>query len=316
MKTINIIIPYFGDFPNYFPFFLESCKYNPTINWTIITDNSNEYSYPTNVKVITESFDEIRKKIQNCFGFKISLEAPYKLCDYRPAFATIFPEIVKGYDFWGYGDVDLIYGNLRRYLTDEVLNNDKIFVLGHFSLIRNIAENNLVFTDDYCGEKLYKNVFTSPSSFNFDEQFRDRPNINNLFEIREKSIYKRKHMADIYTKSSDFRLDLGNGNPEIKKNSFFLWNKGELIRYVKTANNIDKEEYMYIHLQKRKMNVAVSNYSSLYKIIPNSFDELEVPASDIDNCFEKIKKKHFNMQYFRIRSKNLATKIKKEIGTF
>lgn len=310
MKTINIIIPYFGSFPKYFPLFLESCKYNPTINWTIITDNKHKYSYPDNVSIVRKDFESLKSEIQAKFDFKISLDSPHKLCEFKPAYGYCFPEYIDGFDYWGYGDLDLIYGNLRKYLTDEALEYDKIFTLGHFSLIKNETINNEMFMNEIDGKHLYIQAFSSPANFNFDEQFQDKPNINTIFEKKDKSVYKRRFMADIYTKSSDFRLDLGEGNPENKKNAFFLWNKGRLFRYTEENGKIDKDEYIYIHLQKRKMNVSVGDEATLYKIIPNSFDELEVPMPDIEQSFGKIQKKHFNMQYYRIRSKNLATKIR------
>lgn len=42
MKSIIIIVPYFGEFPNYFQLFLNSCKYNESINWVIITDKEKD----------------------------------------------------------------------------------------------------------------------------------------------------------------------------------------------------------------------------------------------------------------------------------
>ena len=30
---------------------------------------------------------------------------------------------IKVYDFWGFGDLDVIYGNLREYYTDLLLDN-------------------------------------------------------------------------------------------------------------------------------------------------------------------------------------------------
>ena len=70
---------------------------------------------------------------------------------------------------------------------------------------------------------------------------------------------------------------------------------------------------MYIHLQSRKMKVNLTDlYRNKYKIIPNAFDELEF--SDIDkNTFKKIKIKHFNLHYFKLRSKNLRKKIKRRL---
>ncbi|WP_368731163.1 DUF6625 family protein [Lacticaseibacillus paracasei] len=37
MKKCCFVIPYFGNFPNYFQLFLNSCKKNPHYDWLFFT---------------------------------------------------------------------------------------------------------------------------------------------------------------------------------------------------------------------------------------------------------------------------------------
>ena len=60
-KRCVLILPYFGQFNNYFPLFLKSCEANPTYIWMIFTDNEFKYACPENVHVIKTTLDEIRK---------------------------------------------------------------------------------------------------------------------------------------------------------------------------------------------------------------------------------------------------------------
>ena len=62
------------------------------------------------------------------------------------------------------------------------------------------------------------------------------------------------------------------------------------------------------------MDVRVNPVNMIYKIIPNSFEELEVDFNAVKDKFQDIKKRKFNNQYFRIRYKNLKTKIKNYIN--
>ncbi|MDD3204919.1 MAG: hypothetical protein PHS74_04180 [Lachnospiraceae bacterium] len=313
MKTINLIIPYFGPFPSYFQLFLHSCETNPTIDWTIITDNVDKHDYPLNVHIVNSTFSELVQKIQTKFDFNIQLKTPYKLCDYRPMYGFLFPEIIRDYDYWGYCDVDVIYGDLRKFLTDDVLIYDKVFELGHFSLIKNSKECNELFMKPIKEKLFYKSVLSSNKNFNFDETFKDRISINKLFSDNNYKIYGKSTAADIYTKSSRFLLDDMYQNHEKKSNSFFLWNKGKLWRYIKENSEIRKKEYMYIHLQKRKMSVRIEE-ESCFKIIPNAFEPLEVSIDKIEKSFSHIKKQNFNLHYFKIRYKNFLAKIKKVMG--
>ena len=312
-KTINIIIPYFGEFPNYYQLFLNSCACNGTVDWTIITDNTKAYQYPPNVHRVEMSFKDILCVIKEKFDFDITINSVHKLCEFKPAYGYIFNNLVRGYDYWGYGDMDLIYGDMREFLTDEILSYDKVFTLGHLSLLRNTDEINRLFMKSINGKELYKEAFSRGENYNFDEDFMDKLNINTIFRKYGYSVWDKSFAADIYTKSNRFLLDLGDGKTEKNKEAFFVWNNGRLVRFSMEDTNVIKNDYLYIHLQKRKMNVRIEPSNMIYKIIPNSFDDLEVEFDSVKKNFQNIKKRRFNNQYFRIRYKNIKSKIKNYI---
>lgn len=137
------------------------------------------------------TFSELTALISSKFDFTISLERPYKLCDYKPAYGYIFENYIKDYYFWGHCDIDTIMGNLKHFLTDEIFNMyDKIFCLGHMTLYKNTFENNRLFMSKYNGVYLYKNVLSSPEIHWFDEAWK-YVNINDIFKEHKKRIYKK-----------------------------------------------------------------------------------------------------------------------------
>lgn len=313
MKRIVFIIPYFGKFNNYFNLFLNSCKNNPSINWLIYTDDHNNYNYPKNVTVKYTTFDEIRKKFQSKFDFEISLNQPYKLCDFKVTYGYTFYEDIKDYDFWGYCDTDMIFGNIRKFYNDSLLNKyDKIGFFGHCTVFKNDKKINELFKKKLNGEYIYKNVLSSDEGFAFDEEYHN--SINDIFEAYDMKCCFEEFQANIYTKSSNFRLTHYNFNKksysvEKATNSFFVYDKGNLYRINK--NTMEITDYLYIHMQARKMDVNTSNYN-LFKIIPNSFDDIDI--NDIQNHnYKGIKIKHFNLHYFKHRGKNLFLKIKRMV---
>lgn len=308
-KTINIIIPYFGNFPNYFQLFLNSCAYNNTINWTIITDNMTMYNYPVNVRKVEMSFHDVQKLIRSKFDFDVAINSVHKLCEFKPAYGYIFDELIVGYDYWGYGDLDLIYGDIRSFLTDDILTYDKIFTLGHLSLVRNTEKTNRLFMREIFGKELYKEAFSNDQNYNFDEEFMGKPNINSIFREYGYSVWEKSFAADIYIKSTHFLIDIGDGQAEKRQDAFFVWDNGRVVRFIKEDSNVCEREYLYIHLQKRNMDVRIDSSSSVYKIIPNRFEALEVAIDSVKEEFKNIKKKRFNNQYFRIRFRNLKAKI-------
>lgn len=93
------------------------------------------------------------------------------MCDFKPAYGFLFSEILYSYQFWGHGDIDMVYGNIRGFMTDEILNNYDIinsrhdFIKGTFCLYRNIEKMNMLFTKS----RDYKHVFTHEDHFSFFE---------------------------------------------------------------------------------------------------------------------------------------------------
>ena len=78
-------------------------------------------------------------------------------------------DVIKNYDFWGHCDIDLVFGDIRKFITDDILNYyDKIFFRGHLSLYRNIEKMNNLFKLNYSGNN-FKKVFTNEKIYGFDE---------------------------------------------------------------------------------------------------------------------------------------------------
>src|SRR4051812_20515840 len=118
VMKIAIAICYMGKMPWYFRYFAHSCRYNPTVDFYIITDNTITGDIPGNVKPVYMSLDEINKLSAQKLGFEVNINSGYKLCDFKPAYGFIFNDLLKDYDFWGHGDIDVIFGNIRSFITD------------------------------------------------------------------------------------------------------------------------------------------------------------------------------------------------------
>ena len=98
--SIRLVVPHFGARPAYFPLVVRSMAANPDVSWLLLTEQPVPDA-PPNVAVQLCEFEDLAKRIRSLFDFEISLEQPYKLCDFRPAFGEIFADELAGYDFWG-----------------------------------------------------------------------------------------------------------------------------------------------------------------------------------------------------------------------
>lgn len=108
--SIAYIIPYFGKLRKDVKVWLESCRWNPDIDFLIFTDDESQYDYPSNVHVTITSFNNMKARIQKFFDFPITLNRAYKLVDYKVAYGEIFEEELRKYDYWGYCDMDMMWG--------------------------------------------------------------------------------------------------------------------------------------------------------------------------------------------------------------
>ena len=315
MKKIIFICPYFGVFPNYFKLTLNSIKYNKTIDWLIITDIVQNYNYPSNVKIINMSFNELRKKVQSYFDFTIALDAPFKMCDFRPAYGLIFKDYIKGYDFWGHCDFDCIYGNLRKFLPEEVLdNNERIYCLGHMSLYKNNKTINNIFKKKIDKDTDYKDIFAQNKSYSFDEM-----GIIRILSNNNINIYNDFVVADIYPweqplqcVKTSINIEHKNHDSDIdrKTRQVFEFDNGKLNAVYlsdKNSNEIKRKEYMYIHLQRRFMKYSIDNVNK-YLIIPNKF----IDYRDINKNFIISNSKNWILykRYLKIKRSIIKRNLK------
>lgn len=257
MYSIALIIPYFGRFDNIFTLWLQSCKINNSIDYIIITDIQGDYNLPSNVKFVRSSFSELKNKIQELYDFKISLNTPYRLCNFKPAYGEIFEDLISGYDYWGFCDIDLIWGNIRNFLPSEK-NFDKIGSYGHLTLIKNTYDNNRIYRYKHA----YKIAFSNDLPLFFDEV-----TFNNICLKLHLSIFNLK-IADLCPRLKNLYIISEKEIGIIRKNIFLWDNTKGLFAISKNKDSFEITEYAYVHFLKRPMINSVVDCNTFF-IVPN-----------------------------------------------
>jgi hypothetical protein len=141
--SIVIVIPYFGPWPEWMNFWVETCRANRTIDWILFGDAEPPENKGPNVRFVRTTFEEYRALLSDRLGTPVGADTPYKLCDIRPALGVVHADLVKAYDFIGFGDLDVFYGDIRATYDDDTLRNYDLLsshphrVSGHFCLMRN-----------------------------------------------------------------------------------------------------------------------------------------------------------------------------------
>ena len=270
MKKICVIIPYFGKLPCIFNFWLHSALNNPTIDFLLFTDCNIKSQ--NNIKIIPFTFKELKSYLQNNFDFQITLTKPYKLCDYRGAYGYIFQKYISEYDFWGFGDIDLVYGDIRSFITDDVLDKyDIISGWGHLTFYRNDQFCNEFFMNKVDGFLYYKDVFQCERNCWFDEYLHKGLSDLWLHLYPEKILRGgvERHIDDVTIPISCLHFH-SNLNPGISKCLIFEYFDKHLYRvYIGRDGNVHKESILYAHFQKRPFLAPKTNDFEHYLIVPN-----------------------------------------------
>lgn len=316
MKTIALILPYWGRFPNYFIFFLESIRRNPSVDLFLYTDNTDCYDYPDNVCVRHISFPGFKEKMQQVFDFPIKhLENPYNLCDFKPAYGYSLRDDLRGYDFWGHCDCDLVFGDIRSFFTDDLLSRyDRFLSRGHLTIYRNNEQTNRAFMELGPGDKGYRKIYQSSSElvWAWDEWggtsgfWKDeRPD-----RLYDEVIFDDINLSTGHFQSSQkvrFGMDAG------KSNFIFKYDHGKLYRVGLARDKLFDEPTCYAHFQKRNLAVDCKDCDfDKYLIVPNRFiDYEEITAEKLRNWGRK---RHIYLPYYERRFKNLLRKIKRVLS--
>ena len=306
-KQCVFIIVFFGKFNSYFQLFLNSCGFNSQcFDWLIFTDNPNinNYSIPRNVHVIHYTMKKFQEDASKKLGFQISLSYPYKLCDYKPAFGFLFEDYIKDYSYWGHCDCDTVIGDLNHFLTPKLNTKryDMLFTLGHFIVYRNSFQNNRVFMNTFDNEIVYKDVFTSNNICVFDENFNSKRNVPLMFlEDGSKKIFTKDLSLNISTYFPQLiqtkKNEIDNRQELIKSpNQRFYYYNGRIISLSYIDGKIVESEFMYIHLQGRKMRFNKKKSNDLnYEILSDHFKSInKLPKTKKEMRLFSIKFTYFS----------------------
>lgn len=275
MKTIGLVCCHFGTWPKWADLFVESCRHNPTIDFYLVTDCAPRHAAAENIKLIDFDLPRFNALASEKLGIKVDIKRAYKLADFKPAYGVIFREYLEGHDFWGYCDLDIVFGNIRRFLTDELLDEydviatRKEFITGHFTLFRNVES----ITRLYESSRDHEKVFATDKNFAFDEcgwalhfkllrgatfsEVAPLESIDSLMHVLERSPDVRVHRKTICDEHLPFKEPFASFVKEIR------WNQGELV------DTPTQRDLMYYHLQFLKNEPGF--YVPTWETMPEAF---------------------------------------------
>jgi hypothetical protein len=121
-SRVAIVWVFLGELPSHFDYTLKSVYHNRDFDWLLFTDQIKEEKTEGNITYFPITLEEIEDRVSRVLGKASKILNPNKLCDIRPAYADIFSDYLADYEWFGWGDLDVIYGNFNDYITKEILD--------------------------------------------------------------------------------------------------------------------------------------------------------------------------------------------------
>lgn len=302
MKSIVFIIPFFGKWPIWFDAHLLSIKANPTVHWLFYTDCNIPDNYPPNCSFVNTNLQDMEVLFTTKIGVPVKIDKPYKLCDLKPSYGHVFEDAIRDFDFWGFTDVDIVWGDIRKNITHEVLVNfdvissRKDLISGHFNLFKNKNSINWLYKKN----DWYKALFSNRQMKRFCE--------GTFSEITKEAIKE----GIIKVKWDEILCNQEKGRDSHQEYYLdkWLWKDGKILE-LKNGEPIDEVMYLHFINWKRTMKYCEVKYNENPNQFYISYEGMHYqPHSKIAKLLNDIKNL-FNGYYFRLKRKKAISSGKK-----
>src|ERR1700722_10219464 len=245
---ICLVAVYLGKLPGWLPVWLRSCELNPQFNFILLCDRPGEVPFrPGNLRVERTALSELKDRFSTVAGFQVSLLNAYKLCDFKPAYGSAFADLLRSYDFWGHTDLDLYYGNLGAFLSEDALKKYlRLYHRGHLSLFRNVPEANQLYRLPHPAIN-WRTIFRSDDYMGLDET----SGIEELVRFHKIPVFEDNDaIADLLPRCPDLRLARRGLDRRLQA---FTFENGAAIQMFVENGEMKRREFMYVHIQKRQL---------------------------------------------------------------
>jgi|GEM_PF-2517457 len=142
MNKVALIIPYFGKWPEWMDLYLFSCSKQHNIDFVFYTDCVIPVRIYKNTIFHQISFEDYCAFVSKRLLIPFHPKAAYKLCDLKVFYGIVHENDLQGYEWWGFGDIDLVYGELSLLVNEDNLQKYDLLtthvdrIAGHFTIIR------------------------------------------------------------------------------------------------------------------------------------------------------------------------------------
>lgn len=161
-RRVALILPWTGRRPKYWGLWRRSAE-GRRLDVIVVERSLAEFAQLVNEKLICPC---------DRHAAPISLMSGYKLCDLKPMYGLLFADVLKDYEYWAFGDCDVLYGRQFDAWLEKALAADcdvatvqADYCAGSFTLVKNCEMCNRLFER----AKGWREMLAQPQTMGFDE---------------------------------------------------------------------------------------------------------------------------------------------------
>ncbi len=276
------IAAYIGPLPDLMGLWLRSAGHNPAFDFLVVTDQDAPAGLPANVRFKRLDLVSMRERFDAVAGFATSLVAPYKLCDFKPLYWALADDLNE-YDYWGFCDLDVIWGDLSSQLPACWSHYDALLSEGHLRLFRNVAAMRELYRHSDNPIDWHR-ALSELRIFGLDEH-----NGINVALARDERISWYADPARIADIDPDFRQFRRLAELRNHRQQAFFWQDGRVFHEWIEGGRYGQREMLYIHLQKRRLVIdPACGTAPAFNIDPYGI----APRFERDDCADRIKQRN------------------------
>jgi hypothetical protein len=174
MKIIFIQV-WLGTIPDYFWYHYQTTKNLNGVDFILITDQSIDLDSP-NYKVIPTTKTQLENKLSSILKSDCFIQNNKKISDLKACYGDLFKEYLVGYDYYGYYDIDTLFGDLTKWVF-PYLNTYDVISYADEKYHNRISGPLTIMRNDGIINQLYRlklerfiDVLKTPNVIAFEEQ--------------------------------------------------------------------------------------------------------------------------------------------------
>ena len=115
-RPLVVCTVFFGPLPPWLPVTLHSMAANDRVDFIVVGDAPPPSVLPPNVRFETIAYTAMQARLTQLTGRSVVYTNTYKANDIKPLLPALYPEAIRGYEWWGWADLDVIFGDLLKFV--------------------------------------------------------------------------------------------------------------------------------------------------------------------------------------------------------